>query len=68
MPGGTVICEKNTDYETEKTLYFNQFLSYQRRGINTDIDGSLGEGLVLEIRTTLTSAVTNGTARITLEY
>lgn len=57
VPGGTVLANMSTDYNTEIDLANGEPISYKRTNLNTDISGSTVEGLVLEITTSANKAV-----------
>ena len=62
VPGPTAgdtseLANMNTDHSTEQNLANDEFFAYKRTNLNTDVAGSSGEGLILEVTTGANRAV-----------
>ena len=64
-PGGTVICDMNTDYNTEVNLVSGEDFAYKRTNLNTAIVGSSTEGVIVKITTGSANSVDHSDIHIT---
>lgn len=63
-PTANDITSLASTHSTEGNLDSNQQFAFKRTGLNTDVDGSASEGVVIRIVTTSSSAVDYATANI----
>ena len=57
VPGGTVLADMNVDYSTESNLINNEYFAYKRTGLNTLVDGTASEGILIRVTTSANNAV-----------
>jgi hypothetical protein len=63
-PGGTVLLNMNTDFNTEKNITQSKRFHYHRKGLTTAINGTAREGVVARITTGIQNAVESMDMRI----
>ncbi len=63
-PGGTAICNMNTDYSTEQNLAINDQFAYKRAALATAVLGSASCGVVAKITTGANGAIRNSSIHI----
>ena len=57
VPGGTQLANMNTDHSTEQNLANGEPFAWKRTDLNTDVDGSNGQGVVFRVDTSAAKAV-----------
>ena len=57
IPGGTEITSFNTVYSTDDDLGTDAMFGFRRTGLNTAVDGTAGEGIIIQLDTSVGSAI-----------
>lgn len=64
VPGGEVLWDMATEYNTEKNLVSGKRFHYHRKGLNTVINGSTTEGIIGRITVGANNAVESSDCRV----
>jgi hypothetical protein len=57
QPGGTVICQMSTDYSTDTGQVNEEYFAFKRTNLNSDIEGSGSEGVIVRFTQTTNNAI-----------
>jgi hypothetical protein len=68
VPGNGAIAQMTTDYGAESNLSSNDQFAYKRAGLNTDVSGSVDEGVLVRITTTSNASVRFSSIHIGVEF
>jgi hypothetical protein len=64
VPGGNTICDMATDYSTDRGIGSEEYFSYKRSNLSTDVVGGVSEGVLVRLTQTTNNAIRYGTIQI----
>ncbi len=68
IPGSSTVCDSNTDYVTENNIITGEHFGYARSGLNTSVNGTSKEGVLVRTTTTANNSVEYQNFHVGVEF